>query len=267
MTLQATLVVRSGRRHRVCPLVNSVGPDEDGAVAVRPLRTLRVGDGRTLLLLHGFAMQPRTYLPLARLLADRIQVVIPAIFELPERWTFGHALDCLEATLDDLGISEFAMLGHSFGGGLELGLAVRRPGQVLECVFGDTLGVRERFGLAAEALRNPPGILALATLPATEAFVQSLVTHPLQLGEAALWGFASDRSDDIAQVVDAGIPCHVMWANRDTLLARSDGQEFARRLHATFTVASDPVVDHDWMFDDPELFAAHLEKLRLRVFA
>jgi hypothetical protein len=50
------------------------------------------------------------------------------------------------------------------------------------------------------------------------------------------------------------------------LLARADGQEFARRLHATFTVASDPLVDHDWMFDDPQLFASHLYRLGLRVF-
>jgi pimeloyl-ACP methyl ester carboxylesterase len=73
-------------------------------------------------LLHGYAMQPETYLPLARLLADRARVVIPAIFALPERWSFDHALDCLEATLDEQGIERASLLGHSFGGGLELGL-------------------------------------------------------------------------------------------------------------------------------------------------
>src|SRR5580700_2845995 len=214
----------------------------------RPLRSVCMGQGPTLLLLHGFAMQPRTYLPLARILADRAQVVIPAIFALPERWTFDHALDCIEATVDHLGLGRLSILGHSFGGGLELGLAARRPEQVIECVFADTLGVRERFGLAEEALRNPLGILAMATVPAATAFLESLLTHPRQLGMAALWGFVSDREPDIKRVVEAQIPCHVLWANHDTLLARSDGQEFARRLHATFTVASGGRVDHDWMF-------------------
>jgi pimeloyl-ACP methyl ester carboxylesterase len=210
-----------------------------------------MGQGPTLLLLHGFAMQPRTYLPLARILADRAQVVIPAIFALPERWTFDHALDCIEATVDHLGLGRLSILGHSFGGGLELGLAARRPEQVIECVFADTLGVRERFGLAEEALRNPFGILAMATPPAATAFLESLLTHPWQLGAAALWGFVSDREPDIERVVEAGIPCRV------------DGQEFARRLHATFTVASGGRVDHDWMFDDPQLFAEHLRRLKL----
>ena len=80
-----------------------------------------------------------------------------------------------------------------------------------------------------------------------------------------------DRTADIGTVVAAGIPCHVLWAERDTLLRRSDGQDFARDLHATFDVVNRPPgygrVDHDWMFDDPELFASHLDALGLRVLA
>ena len=216
------------------------------------------------MLLHGFAMQPRTYLPLARLLADRARLVIPAIFDVPGGWTFRHALDCVEATLDELDLERVSLLGHSFGGGLELGLASTRPERVVECVFGDTLGVRERFGLAQEALRRPWGILGMATPPAAAAFFQSVATHPLQLAAAGLWGFVSDRDSDIELVVEAGIPCHVLWASRDSILSRDDGQEFAKRLHASFDVAAAPGIDHDWMFDDPELFAAHLNRLGLK---
>src|SRR5438105_15292718 len=114
---------------------------------IRALRCVDLGEGPTLVLLHGFAMQPETYLPLARLLADRARVVIPAVFALPGRWTFDHALACLELTLDDLGIERTSLLGHSFGGGLELGLAARQPERRAECVFGDTLGVREGAGV------------------------------------------------------------------------------------------------------------------------
>jgi len=235
----------------------------------RPLRCISIGEGPTLVLLHGYAMQPETYLPLARLLADRARVVIPAIFALPEPWTFEHALVCIEATLDEQGIDRTSLLGHSFGGGLELGLAARRPEQIVECVFSDTLADRREFRLAQEALRNPPGLLRMASLPAAEAFARSFITHPVQLCRAAWWGFTSDRTADIGTVVAAGIPCHVLWAERDTLLRRSDGQDFARDLHATFDVVNRPPgygrVDHDWMFDDPELFAAHLDDLRLKV--
>jgi pimeloyl-ACP methyl ester carboxylesterase len=213
-------------------------------------------------------MQPSIYLPMARLLADRVRIVIPHIFELPERWTFEHALDCLELTLDDLDAERVSLLGHSFGGGLELGLAARSPDRIVECVFSDTLGVSREFGLAREALSDPLADLRLATPAAVSAFVRSWVTHPVQLAASALWAFSSDRGEDMEICARAGISCHVLWAEQDTILNRRDGMEFARRLHATFTMADRPPgygpIDHDWMFDDPELFVGHLEKLGLR---
>ena len=232
----------------------------------RPLDAVDLGDGPALLLLPGFAMQPSTYLPTAYLLAQRARIIIPGIFDLPGSWSFAHALDCLEATLDTRGIEEASLLGHSFSGGLVLGLAVRRPAQVQECIFSDTLADRDRFRLADEALRNPLGILALATPRAATAFVTTCVTHPLQLSAAALWAFLSDRHCDIARVVAEGIPSHVLWASHDTLLLQSDGREFAAELGATFTVAQGSRVEHDWIFEQPKLFVEHLDQLPLRLF-
>jgi pimeloyl-ACP methyl ester carboxylesterase len=214
-------------------------------------------------------MQPRTYLPMATMLADRVRVVIPALFSRREPWDFHRTVESLVLTLDELGLARVSLLGHSFGGGLELGLVEQCPERVVECVFSDTLGVRDRFSLAEEALHRPFGLFRLATRPAVTAFVESFVTHPVRMAGAAWWGFTSDRGPDIDRCLQTDIPCHVLWAESDTLLARSDGREFARRLHATFTVAKAPLgyghIDHDWMFDDPELFVLHLEHLGLHV--
>ena len=242
-----------------------------GSSQARPLRCVTVGAGPPLVLLHGFAMQPETYLPLARLLADRARVVIPAIFALPERWTFDHALECLELTMDDQRIERTSLLGHSFGGGLELAYAARHPDRVVECVFSDTLADRREFRLAEEALRDPPRLLGMASVPAAAAFFKSCLTHPVQLMRAAWWGFTSDRSGDINKCVAEEIPCYVLWAERDSILLKRDGKAFARDLNATFTVATRPPgyghIDHDWMFDDPELFESHLEELGLKVLS
>jgi pimeloyl-ACP methyl ester carboxylesterase len=239
--------------------------------AARPLDSLSVGDGPTIVVLHGFAMQPDIYLPMARLLADRVRVVIPDVQALPERWNPEHAIDCLELTIDQLGVDQVTLLGHSFGGGIELGLAARRPEQVMECVFSDTLAVNSKFSLAREALSHPLADRRLATPSAVSAFVRSCLTHPVQVVASGLWAFSCDRSDDIETVVNARVPCHVLWAEQDTILNRRDGMEFARHLRATFTVAERPPgygpIDHDWMFDDPDLFVDHLDKLGLRVLA
>ena len=233
----------------------------------RPLDALDVGDGPVLVVLPGFAMQPRTYLPTARRLEERARVVIPDVFALPGPWRFDRALDCIEATLDARGIDRFSLVGHSFSGGLVLGIAVRRPETVRECIFTDTLADSDRFRLAYEVLHHPLGILALATPRATRTFVSSWRSHPLQLAAAALWGFLSDRRAAVAQIVRQGTPAHVLWANHDTLLSRADGRAFAEELHATFTVADGERVEHDWIFEEPGLFVSHLDTLPLLLWS
>jgi pimeloyl-ACP methyl ester carboxylesterase len=221
-------------------------------------------------LLHGYGMRPETYLPMAELIAERADVVIPDLFDVPGWWDFDRVIDCLELTLDEIGVNRVSLLGHSFGGALVLGFAARHAPRVVECVFGDTLGVNREMVLAREAV-HPLGIARMATQSAASAFVRSWVAHPLPLATAALWAFVDDRDDDIEAVARAGIPCHVLWAETDTVLSRADGRAFAKRLNADFTVADRPhgygPIDHDWMFDDPALFAAHLGKLRLHALS
>ncbi len=140
------------------------------------------------------------------------------------------------------------------------------PDRVAECVFSDTLGVSKQLSLAVEAV-HPLGVLRMATRRAVTSFAHTTATHPVQVARAALWAFASDRSPEIEACLASQIPCHVLWAESDTILSRADGRAFAERLHATFTVANRPAgyprIDHDWMFDDPELFVEHLEALGL----
>lgn len=233
-------------------------------------RGLRVpvdlGRGAPVVLLHGFAMRPDTYRRTAELLADRARVVIPDLFDVRGPWHYESVLGAFARTLERLDLGPVTLIGHSFGGGIELGFAAAEPQAVSELVFSDTLAVSEEWGLADEALRHPLRLARLATAPAASAFLHTWVTHPRQMVGAAWWGFRSRRDGDIGRVAGAGIPAHVMWANRDSILTRADGRQFAEALGATFTVASRPgggPIDHDWMFQQPELFVAHLERLKL----
>lgn len=226
-----------------------------------------LGAGAPIVLLHGFGMRPCIYRPTAAMLGADARVVVPDLFAVPAPWRAVRVIDALSATLDHLGLDRVTMIGHSFGGGIELGFAARHPERVVELVFSDTLAVSEEWGLADEALRHPLGLRHLATWPATVAFASQWMTHPRQMVAAAWWGFRSTRDGAIGVIARAGIPAHVLWASRDSILPRCDGQEFAERLGASFTVArcrQGGAVDHDWMFQDPELFVAHLHNLGLR---
>jgi len=241
-----------------------------GAPALGEMKTLKVpvdvGTGPPIVLLHGFAMSPFTYSKTAELLARSARVVIPDLFDVRGPWRYPQMLQAFEATLDELGLERVSLIGHSFGGALELGFAAANPQRVVELVFSDTLAVSREWGLADEALRHPLGLLQLATPAAASAFARSWTLHPRQMAQAAWWGFTSGRGDDIGAIARAGIRAHVLWANRDSILARSDGQEFACEMNASFTVAHRPdgrPIDHDWMFQQPQLFVDHLRRLGL----
>jgi pimeloyl-ACP methyl ester carboxylesterase len=225
------------------------------------------GSGAPVVLLHGYAMRPATYGGLVKLLAPRCRVIVPDLFAIKGRWSYPEVLHSFTSTLDDLGVDRVTLIGHSFGGGLELGFAAEWPKRIVDLVFSDTLGVSREWGLAEEALRHPGRLTRLATPRAASAFFLNLVTHPRQLADGAWWAFTSDRNPDAAMVGADHVRSHVLWANRDSILARSDGMRFAERLGATFTVASPPdgrAVDHDWMFEQPKLFVDHLDALGLQ---
>jgi len=236
------------------------------ARAVVPLDVpIKTGDGSPVVVLHGFAMRPATYGGLVRLLAPHCRVYVPDLFDVPGRWSYPDVLDAFVATIDDLGLDRCSLIGHSFGGGIELGFASRFPERVIEVVFSDTLAASREWQLAAEVLHHPLRLLRLATPLATTAFLRTSVDYPRQLAGAALWGFTSGRENDSKAIARAGIPAHVLWANRDSILSRSDGSRFADELGATFTVASlaRGSLDHDWMFQQPGVFFDHLEELGL----
>jgi len=231
---------------------------------------IHAGDGPPVVLLHGFAMRPATYGGLVRLLAERCRVYVPDLFAVRGRWSFSTVLDAFIATVDDLGLDRFSLIGHSFGGGIELAFASRCPDRVVELVFSDSLAASREWGLALEVLHHPVRLLRLATPKAATAFARTCIDHPRQLVDAAWWGFTSGRECDSEEVARAGLPAHVLWANRDSILSRADGIRFAEELHATFTVASGPgqrVFDHDWMFQQPTDFFDHLLELKLEALS
>lgn len=230
------------------------------------LPALVSGAGPPVVLLHGFALSPRTYARTAAVLAERARVIVPDLFGGAGPWSYPRALSALVDTLDHLEVERASVISHSFGGGLGLGLGATHPERVVELVFADTLGLSREWLLAREAA-HPANLARLAWPPAAVDFARSWAVHPGALARAGWWAFTSDRSPEIAAIRRCRLPAHVLWADRDTLLSRSDGQRFASDLGASFTVVSRPdaggPVDHDWMYRHPGLFCRELEGLGL----
>lgn len=232
----------------------------------RPLKVpIDYGLGAPVVILPGFGLTPSTYADTARALGRHCRVLVADIYGVSGPWSYQRMLTRLTATLDDLELERVTLIGHSFGGSLELGLTARSPQRVVDAVFVDTLAMAREWVLAREAFSHPEHLLRLATKKAALAFFHNAVLHPRQLAGAAWWGFRSARSEEIDAVAAAGVRTHVLWANRDSLLDRADGRTFAEQLRATFAVvgAEAGVIDHDWMYRYPRLFVSQLLDLGL----
>lgn len=230
-----------------------------------PLRTLITGDGPPVVLFHGFAMRPEVYAATAReIAACGRSVICPDLFSLPGGWNAEAVVASVIEVVERLGFHGALMVAHSFGGGIQLDVAVARPDLVGSLVFADTLGLSREMTLAREAV-HPSTLVRLATWEAAYSFGRTAVTRPLRLARAAWWGFSSDRKEHASLIARRAIPCHVIWAERDTLLRRSGGQGFARSLGGSFHLlcADDGggPVDHDAMYRHPDLFVRKLQRI------
>ena len=245
-------------------------PADTGVAGTDVSGTTNGAERPVIVLLHGYGMQPETYIPMAQRLTDRADVVIPGLWNVPGWWTFDRAVDCLECTLDDAGIGRVSLIADSFGGALLLGFVARRPDRVVECVFGDTLGVNREV---APGRRGSPPVRDPAHGDAggrvrVRAFVDDAAGVTRHRGTVRLRRRPRSRHRDRRQR-GAAVP-RAVGRHRHRLVARRRPR-FADRLHADFTVARRPPgygpIDHDWMFDDPVLFADHLRELGLQALS
>lgn len=110
------------------------------------------GEGRPVLLLHGWGTSADSLGAVAKALEDRFRVYaidLPGFGwtpSPPKVWgTWGYA-SFVEAFMDCAGIPVATLIGHSFGGRIALALAAQRPHRVRDLVLVASAGIRPKRG-------------------------------------------------------------------------------------------------------------------------
>lgn len=206
-----------------------------------------------LLLIHGFTDTPRTWDPLLPLLADRHQVLAPALVghrggpPAPRgvRDAIGTMADALERLLDDAGHEQAHLVGSSLGGWLALLLAAR--GRALSVVaVAPSFGWRGEHAPAAVSRRfrrahrlAPVGARMLrmvAGRPRLRRFaLADVVAHPERVPPATAAELILGAANcaifrPYVEQVEAGgcraafaeprVPVRIAWGDRDRILPR-----------------------------------------------
>ncbi len=118
-----------------------------------------VGSGRAVLLLHGQPGLGRDWAAVSTLLDDRYRLIAP---DRPGYGGTGGAATGLfgnaaaaAGLLDELGIEEAVVVGHSLGGGIALAMAQRHPERVSALVLVASVGAPSSVDLLDRVLAWP----------------------------------------------------------------------------------------------------------------
>lgn len=100
-------------------------------IGERKVRYLELGQGETLLFLHGFLMEPHVYLPLLQELAKKFHVIAPSlygkIYLADQPQSIVAYAELISAFITVKKLDSFYLCGHSLGGALSLILSSKLP--------------------------------------------------------------------------------------------------------------------------------------------
>ncbi len=110
-------------------------------------RYIDVGEGTTLLLLHGLFGALSNFEGVVRHFKDKARVVVPLlpIFEMPlKKATVQGLVDFVHQFIEDKGLDDLVLVGNSLGGHVALLYAYQHPEKVKAIVLTGSSGLYER---------------------------------------------------------------------------------------------------------------------------
>jgi len=150
------------------------------------------GSGRAVVMLHGQPGGRHDWDDVVALLADRFRLLVPDRLGYGRTGGaaagFGANADAVVELLESRGVADAIVVGHSWGGGVALDLAIRHPERVAGLVLAASVGGEGSVSTSDRILGLPVvgdvltlgGVVALGVRPLRRLF--------------ALWGAPTDHS-------------------------------------------------------------------------
>jgi pimeloyl-ACP methyl ester carboxylesterase len=243
----------------------------------------RAGAGPPLILVHGGISDSRVWRAQLEDLSDQFAVVAwdapgcGGSDDPPEDFGLADYADCLASFIQALELDRPHVLGHSFGGGLALQLAVRYQGLPKSLVvaggyagWGGSLPPNEvaaRLDLAlrlADELPKPitpeavPGLFSDAMPSERIDEIASIMSEVRPTGTRVMARAfaAADLRDLLPQI---RVPTLLLYGGDDERAPRSVAEALHGRI-PTSTLVTKPGFGHEWYLESPETFNAEVRR-------
>lgn len=235
------------------------------------------GEGRPVLFLHGWGLGHRTYSrPLATLVERGCRVYAPSLpgfggsgpLPASRRNLAGYA-QWAEAFVEALGVTEpLIVVGHSFGGGVAVALAHRRPRTVRYLVLINSVGAgvtrraagrpgyiggRPLWSWAIQFGRElmPPDQGARLLAGMWTDIASNLVRNPLGLLEIGWLAAQADLMEELDGLRTAGVPVLALRGHADGVVPLSAFQAMCNAIGVEGRIVKG---NHSFLLADPAAF-------------
>ncbi|MDO9301413.1 MAG: alpha/beta hydrolase [Anaerolineales bacterium] len=197
----------------------------------------QLGNGKPLMLIHGFPLDHTTWNETASLLENNFDLILPDLrgfgqtttVETP--YTMSDMADDLARLLDHLKIEKITLAGHSMGGYVALAFAKKYPQRVSglglvssQAAADSTEGKDRRYQTAADVAQKGVGVVAEAMTPKlsadarVQAFVRVLMEKQTPSAVIGALKAMAEREDLMSHLSSVTFPVLLIHGNADVLI-------------------------------------------------
>ena len=230
-------------------------------LAGRRTHYIERGEGRPVVLLHGFNMDQHTWIKNLDALADHFKVYAPDLWGqgYSTRGSRAYGYDLFEEQirlfLDALDIPSASLVGHSMGGGTAIVFALRNPERVEKLVLVDSTGIPTRLPFRSKVFRLKgvaEFLLSLGTDRIRRMNLEDIWIHDrgslteevykdftryqkIEESTEALLAilradFFNTLEDEVRELGKLSIPTMIIWGRQDASLPVSNAEQMHRSI-------------------------------------
>jgi pimeloyl-ACP methyl ester carboxylesterase len=197
----------------------------------------RLGNGKPLMLIHGFPLDHTSWSEVTSLLKNDFDLILPDLrgfgqsttVETP--YTMSDMADDLAGLLDHLKTEKIALAGHSMGGYVALAFAKKYPQRVSglglvasQAIADSPEGKDRRYQTAADVAQKGVGVVAEAMPPKlsgdarVQAFVRAVIEQQSPSAVIGALKAMAEREDLMSHLSSVTFPVVLIHGNADMLI-------------------------------------------------
>lgn len=213
-----------------------------------------------LLILPSPLIRPRTYSQLKDSLSSLFYV---EIIELPRNgiWSLREHVEWLKSFLDQRGLHQVYLLGHSNSGAVAMLMGITYPQKLKGLILADTIGVRKLNAFHILSGRIRDAVLELSfSLWALFHLLHQLFTHPINFYYNTRQPYKSDLSDHLSKLKP---PTLIAWGEQDHTMPVQLADALHKQLRSSDLFIF-PAGSHDWPLTHPQIFSQAVRAWMMR---